>query len=763
MKRSMEETLQLIDASPLNVDDYHFSEYLSSCNTHDICSELCKRMCALLRRVVQDLRNAVLSLSGSSLLEFHKRAWSLYESLQRNVCVSQLELHHCSLLPKPKPALLRSLIARIWVQNFYEQVNENITAALLDLTEQIRNGDVIDRTLIESVFSSYSFLGNPHCRRDGPDVYIKELHEKILAQTTAYYQKKSHKFLQRYSFNDYMTQVEDWLRSEQQIICTVLAPFGINTLEMCRTALIKDHLEAFRIEFPHLLQKSEMHRLSCFYSLISQCSDALDNIQDLLAHEIHRRFALLKNEAQTRGLVYLEVMNSTYKQIEAFAGSYTTNLETVKRVVVEILESYFYEQGLEAVDNYKDAAISDPGIVVRAFLESRKQLRSMLHSCPRFYSMDICVENACKKLLNESALASSKPGGAPELVAQHLDTLLRRSKYDELNSVIIIVQYLGDKDAFAKLFRILFTKRFLSRHFNVEDRVLDFFITLKRSYGIESMKHFQHMFMDVRNFQILNKEFRETPTYVDDHGFDFSVCILRLGAWPIAPQTTMCTLPFILDRTLESFAAFYRNKYRNQKLLWLYETSKGVLTTNCFRRRYVLQATTLQMAILLQFNDSESIGVQQLHQSTRLDLNVLQYVVNSLLKEKLLLYSGESDFSTADLKSDAFISLNSEYTNKKAVINIAQGVKLKPEVKRAETEARADNSIDRKNAIEAVIMKVMKAHRTLQHDDLIAKVLGQIVCFMPTIATIRSCIENLLVRDFIGRCTQNENTYHYVP
>ena len=766
MRQSMEETLQLIDASPLNVDDYDFSEYLSSCcNTHDLCSELWIRMCALLKRAVQDLRNTTQSLSGLRLLEFYRKAWSLYESLQCNVCVSQLELHHCSLLPKPKPTLLRSLIAKVWVQNFYEPVNENITAALLDLLGQGREGGVVDSTLVESVFSSYSFLGNPHGSSDEPAVYVKELNDKILAQTKAYYDNRSQTFLEGFSFDDYIPQVEEWLKTEQQVICKLLAPFDVNTLEMCRTALIKGHLVTFRREFPRLLL-TDVGDLARFYSLISQCSDVLENIQDLLASEIRRLFVSLKNEAETRGLVYLEAMNKAYGQIEAFAGSYATNLETVKSVVEETLELYFFDEGIEAFDACKDAAVSDPGIYVRAFLESRKKFRRMLHCYSRFHSMCSCVEGACERLLNESIVTvagSPKPGGVPELMAHHLDSLLRRGKFEKLDNILIVVRYLKDKDAFAKLLRILFTKRFLSRPFLVDDRILDFFSTLRFFRGMESVKHFQHMFTDVRNFYVLNHEFRESATCEYDPGFDFSVCVLRFGAWPITPLVTLCTLPFILDRILIRFTAFYKNEHTNQKLVWLYEMSKGTLTMNCFRGCYTLQATTLQMAVLLQFNDCESIRVEQLQECTQLDMNILQYVVKSLLKERLLLYSREGDFSTADLKADAFISLNADYENKGTVVNIARGVKLRPEAKHAESGVRLDNCVEQKSTVEAVIMKVMKAHRTLQHDELVAKVLVGIVCFTPTIPIIQGCIENLLARDFIGRDADNKSTYHYVP
>lgn len=51
--------------------------------------------------------------------------------------------------------------------------------------------------------------------------------------------------------------------------------------------------------------------------------------------------------------------------------------------------------------------------------------------------------------------------------------------------------------------------------------------------------------------------------------------------------------------------------------------SKGELHTNCFKNRYTLQASTFQMAVLLQYNTSTSWTLQQLHESTQIKMDFL--------------------------------------------------------------------------------------------------------------------------------------------
>lgn len=685
--------------------------------------ELYKRLREFLDNYLLVLRDAGKELMDEDVLNFYTKQWDDYQfssKVLNGVC-AYLNRHwvrrECDEGRKGIYEIY-SLALVTWKDRLFEALHIQVTNAVLKLIERERNGEAINTRLVSGVINCYVELGleeDEPCQK-GPTlkVYKDHFEADFLEDTKRFYHAESTEFLRQNPVTEYMKKADSRLKEEEKRVRDYLHESTNDRLaRVCEEVLIDRHLEVFHMEFQHLLNDDKDEDLGRMYQLVSRINNALTELRNLL-------------------------------------------------------ESHITQQGLDAISKCDDTAVNDPKIYVQTILDVHKKYNALVMTAFRNDAGFVAaLDKACGKFINSNDI--TKKAGAstksPELLAKYCDILLKKSAKnpeegeleDTLNQVMIVFKYIDDKDVFQKFYSKMLAKRLVHHMSASDDAEASMISKLKSACGFEYTSKLQRMFQDVGVSKDLNENFKRYSESSQERRLDvdFSIQVLSSGSWPFQQSQTF-SLPTELVPAYNSFTNFYATKHNGRKLNWLYQMSKGELVTHCFKSKYTLQASTFQMAVLLQFNLESEQNLSSLVESTGLKQDVLEQILQILLKQKIL----ECD-SEDNINGDTVFKIYYGYKNKKFRVNINQPLKAEVKMEQASTHKHIEE--DRKILIQAAIVRIMKMRKVYKHQQLIAEVLQQLSGrFKPRVPVIKKCIDILIEKEYLERQPEEKDTYRYL-
>jgi cullin 3 len=115
-----------------------------------------------------------------------------------------------------------------------------------------------------------------------------------------------------------------------------------------------------------------------------------------------------------------------------------------------------------------------------------------------------------------------------------------------------------------------------------------------------------------------------------------------------------------------------------------------------------------------------------------------------------------------DISEDDVFLFNDKFSSKFYKVKISTVVAQKEsEPEKQETRQKVEE--DRKPQIEAAIVRIMKARRLLDHNNIISEVTKQLQArFLPNPAVIKKRIESLIEREFLERDRVDRKLYRYL-
>lgn len=474
-------------------------------------------------------------------------------------------------------------------------------------------------------------------------------------------------------------------------------------------------------------------------------------------------------------------------QLWALAGRLPNGQAMVARAIAQFARTLGLQRVGSAVEKKKTPTLTTTNPnnnnnnnngAVGELLALQRALASLIRSLPLGTDL-INLKTVWEEVVNQDTTPS-----VAESLAKFLDQILRSNKkmdqyqQESENWLDIIISGvfvpLQAKDVFEAFYKRDLAKRLLWNRvvsMDIEKQVCSL---LKAECGAAYTSKMEGMFQDVdwsRETMMVYKQ--SSAGLASTHAsVEMEVQVLTTGYWPVYPQYPNLQVPVALQEQQEQFTNHYKTKYQGRRMTWQYALGHCIVKCSGFGRQYELIVSLCQAVVLLQFQTGSEWTLKDLLVATGLeDKEEMERILQSLsLGKEGTRILRKLDFDAAappdkkkkvrmnvDEKDKFVICENFESNQRRIRIqNILMKETLAEREKTVEGVCR-----DRLYLIDAVLVRILKARKTILHQMLIPQVLEQVkVPAQP--ADVKKRIESLIEREYMERDPKDRNRYNYL-
>ncbi|KAL1437600.1 hypothetical protein MTO96_048807 [Rhipicephalus appendiculatus] len=681
---------------------------------------------AVAKYLGDNVRLLVLAKTGDDFLRTLNQAWrdhqqsmSIIGDIVRYLDIAYVPQNNVDSVEKLGVSLFRDEVVR------YSGVRDRLCEALLSLVNEDREGGSVDKLAIKKACDMLESLG--HGSRS---VYEEDFERPFLAETARYYKIRAQNYVENMDAIEYVAKVEQHIEEESARARQCLNESTVvPVVRVLEAELIGERMKA-------ILRKED------------------SGVEHMLRN------------CMTEGLA------GTFRLLNREAGGLQTLLECVSKYLRAIGKSIVSEDG-------------DSISLIPRLMDLKARSDHLLrHS---FYDDDLAKQTIDSDFQYILSLTEK----SPELLSAFVDHMLQhgiKSMSDReidlfLHEIVAIFALLQQKDIFVISYARHLAKRLLlsrSASYNAEIR---FVARFKTEYGFLFSQRLEVMFNDMRTSDALAREFTEALLLSrTDLRVDVNMRVLQKFFWPLPCATQTSNIPALTRSAFETFRQFYLAKYKCRQLILQPQfgsadmdavfygpseeqpsSSKAASTLADEPRTYTIQVSTFQMCVLMLFNSHDKVTYGDIASETNIPEKDLARALRSLCtggsSGPLLIKTP----GTEQIESDHVFTVNEAFTS---VVPKVDFQSTPDEIDSSPTNDDTMGSVEeeRRYAIDAAIVRLMKARKQLPHDDLIAEVTEVLRArFAASPEALKKRLDWLIQRKYLERDAEHPEVYVYVP
>ncbi|CDW52179.1 cullin 3 [Trichuris trichiura] len=686
-----------------------------------------------LREVVMEhlVRVDVLNALNNDLLEVLNKAWHDHTTsmvMIRDILMYMDRVYvqqHCvESVYNLGLILFRDEVIR------YEGIREHLTEDLLKMVAAKRQGYAVNLVNLKTACQMLMALGV-----NSRTVYEEDFEVPFLLRSAEFFQRESNAYLSEENASVYIRKVNQRIIEESYFAKHYMdSKTECKVISVLEAEMISKHMNAV-VEMESsglvsMLKDNRFDDLNCMYRLLLRVEEGLN-------------------------------------------------------VLTTTLSGYLRAQGRSRVQELKDDKLVTPVKFIQNLIDLKDD-------CDRF--LKEAFESNCeisKIISSDFAYFLNLDNRAPEYLSLFIDDRLRRGSKamndTELESIIdkamVLFRLLQDKDIFERYYKQHLGKRLLNSRTVSDDAEKSVISKLRTECGCQFTNKIEGMFKDVQlsaTFMKLYREEREKGPSSSSE-VEISASILTTGFWPTTNPSPNCIIPRAVETTFEKLKTLYLNNHSGRSITL--QPHLGTVDINAYFyprgndhfdatgsqvqcQKHILCVSTYQMCVLMLFNRKACLTYKQIESETGIVERDLKRTLLSLTagkpKQRVLCRLPTVDDPSKRIGAEDKFWVNDSFSSRLHRVKIptlSSRMDQEPE----EQEMRQKIDDQRRLEVEAAIVRIMKARKSLRHDALITEVIGQLKGrFVPFPGMIKMRIESLIDRDYLSRDAKDHKVYRYV-